>query len=78
MDKYQAELEKAIKEATFIPATLYSWVIGFVFLGATQGPRGTTYYYRHPSTGEYYYESEFARTMRLKIRQDRLKKYTKK
>lgn len=78
MDKHQAELEKATKEATFIPADLRSRVVGFIFLGATQGPRGEKYYYRDPITDEYYYESEFDREMRLLIKKNQLKKYAKK
>ena len=77
MDKYEAEMERAIKEATFIPKELYSWVVGFVFLGATQGQRGTVYYYKDPQTDEYYYESEFDRKMRLLIKKNQLKRYTK-
>ena len=78
MDKYQEELEKAVKEASFIPSHLRSYVVGFIFLGATQGTYGTKYYYRNPSTGEYYCESEFDREMRLLIKRNKFQKYTKK
>ena len=78
MDKYQAELERATKEATFIPADMRIRIIGFTFLGATQGPRGTMYYYRDSLTDKYYYESEFDREMRLLIKKNKFKKYTKK
>lgn len=78
MDKYAAELEKATKEATFIPADLRTRIVGFIFLGATQGKRGTIYYYRDPLTDEYYYESEFDREMRLLIKKNKFKNYRKK
>ncbi len=78
MDKYVEELEKATKEATFIPADLRNRVIGFIFLGATKGTRGETYYYKDSSTGEYYYESEFDREMRLLIKRNQFKNYRKK
>ena len=77
-DKYQIELERAQAEATFIPSDMRILISGFIFLGATQGQRGTVYYYKNQIDGKYYHESEFDRHMRNLIRKNKLNRYAKK
>ena len=78
MDRYEAELRKAVEVASPIPTKLYGMFVGFIFVGATRGVCGDTFYYRNPQTNEYHYETEFGRKMRLKIRENKFQRYAKK
>ena len=78
MDRYEEELRKAIEFASPIQAKFYHLFDAFRFIGATEGSSSRIYYYMNPLTGEYCYETDFGREMRLNIRRNRLKNYTKK
>ena len=77
VDKYEAELKMAVEKATYLPSILQKEVPSYRYLGATEGKYGKTHYYKK-GEDNYYFESDFAREMRLKIRNNRLKKHTKK
>lgn len=78
VDKYEEELKKAKEKAGFIPS-FNRWKVPYMkFLGTIQGERGNRHYYYDETEDTYYYESDFDKEMRLKLKQSKFKKYAKK
>lgn len=77
VDKYEEELKKAVEKATYLPSILQNEVPSYRYIGAVDGKYGKTHYYKK-GEDTYYFESDFSREMRLKIRNNRFKNYTKK
>ena len=78
MDRYEAELRKAIELAIPIQVKFYHLVHAFRFVGATKGINQNTYYYWNPQESEYCYETDFGRQMRIKYRENKFQRYAKK
>lgn len=78
VDKYEAELREAIEKADYIPSIDYYKIPGYRYLGTARAQSEKRHYYYSSSDNRYYYESDFAREMRLKIRNERFKNFTKK
>ena len=78
MDKHEAELRTAMEKADYIPSVDNYKISGYRYVGAAQVKSEKRHYYYSPSEDKYYYESDFAREMRLKIRNKRFQNFTKK
>lgn len=78
VDKYETELRIAKKKAVRIEGPMEICVPYLRYVGAEKIGESITHYYFAASTGTYYYESEFAKQMRIRNRQRRLQRYVKK
>lgn len=81
VDKYEAELRTAIEKAERVSGVIEICVPYFRYVGATkrdENMESVTHYYCNDKNGTYYYESEFAKQMRIHNRQRRLQRYAKK
>ena len=78
VDKYEAQLRTAIEKADYIPSIDYCKIPGYRYLGTAQVKSEKRHYYYSSADNRYYYESDFAREMRQKIRNNRFKNFTKK
>ena len=78
VDKCEAELRKAIETAERIPSVDNNKIIGYRYVGAGYAQSEKRHYYHNSSEDKYYYESDFSREMRLKIRNKRFQNFTKK
>ncbi|MBQ4560260.1 MAG: hypothetical protein IJA54_08075 [Tyzzerella sp.] len=78
VDKHEAELRTAIEKADYIANVDYYKIPGYRYVGAAQVKSEKRHYYYNPGEDKYYYESDFAREMRLKIRNKRFQNFTKK
>ena len=78
VDKCEAELREAIQKADYIPSVDNHKIPGYRYVGAAKVQLEKRHYYCDDKDGKYYYESDFAREMRLKIRNQRFQNFTKK
>lgn len=78
VDRYEEELQIAIEKADYIPSCDQHKIPSYRYVGRYDGGYESRHYYCEPSTGRYYYESDFAREMRLKIRNNRFRNFRKK
>lgn len=81
VDKYEEELRTAIEKAERITEEIEICVPYFRYVGATirdENAESVTHYYCNDRNGKYYYESEFAKQMRIMKRQRRLQRFAKK
>lgn len=78
VDRYEEELRIAIEKADYIPSDEQYKIPSYRYVGRSDKGYEVRHYYCEQSTGKYYYESDFARNMRIKLRNNRLKKYAKK
>ena len=78
VDKCEAELRKAMETADWIASCDYYKIPGYRYVGAAQVKSEKRHYYHDSSEDKYYYESDFSREMRLKIRNKRFQNFTKK
>ena len=77
MDKYEEELEIAIKKATIIPREKEYIIPILRCVGIVKSDRGNTYYYHNKYDDCYYSETDFDREMRAVIRKKRFQCRTK-
>ena len=78
VDRYEARLQVAVEKAEYL-ASVNQWRIpGYTYLGAVNGEYEKRHYYYDKSEEKYYYESDFARQMRIKLRNNRFLNYAKK
>lgn len=78
VDKYEEELRIAKEKAERITGPMEICVPYLRYVGADKIGESITHYYFAASTGTYYYESEFAKQIRIGKRQRRLQSYAKK
>ena len=78
VDKYENQLKVAIEKADYLPSVLQFEIPSYKYLGVFEGKYGKRHYYYKESEEKYYFEDDFAREMRLKIRNRRFQNYTKK
>lgn len=78
VDKYEEELRIAKEKAERISGPMEICVPYLRYVGAIKTGESITHYYFAQSTGTYYYESEFAKQIRIRNRQRRLQRYAKK
>lgn len=78
VNKYEKRLKEAIEKADYIASVDQYKIPSYEYLGPAEGRYGKCHYYYDKSEDKYYYETFFAREMRLKIRNGRFKNYAKK
>lgn len=69
MDKYADELEKAYREARAIPSEYIKTMSLLRFVGTMKLQSGDEhYYYCNDNTKEYYYDTDYARRFRARMK----------
>lgn len=70
-DIYQEELERAMREATYIPNVKQYMIPSFRLVGIVQTASGKHYYYHSAQENRYYTERDFDIEMREAVRRYR-------
>lgn len=78
MDKYEERIKEAMEKAEYIASIDQHKIPSYEYIGVGDAGYEKRHLYYSESEDKYYYESFFAREMRLKIRNNRFKNYTKK
>ena len=73
-DIYEEELERAMREATYIPNVKQYMIPSFRLVGIVQTASGKRYYYHSSQENRYYTESDFDIEMREAVKRNRFQR----